>query len=219
MHEGWCTRGVVQGVVCKAFARGASLARGVVHECCARLLHIGTPLAQAAVHKRALLHKQWCTSPLHKGPPLAQVWCGAQVCCTRGHLLHRDVARVCCTRAHLLHKGWCSRPLHDDPALALAHPVAQGSTPCSCITCASRCCTRALHKSSASSVVLHKPLHEAFARIPCSVARGLLHNRTIAQGALHKARCCTKPLQEASPLHEAFAQACILHRRVARGTL
>ena len=123
LHEGWCTRGVVQGVVCKAFARGASLARGVVHECCARLLHIGTPLAQAAVHKRALLHKQWCTSPLHKGPPLAQVWCGAQVCCTRGHLLHRDVARVCCTRAHLLHKGWCSRPLHDDPALALAHHV------------------------------------------------------------------------------------------------
>lgn len=192
MHEGWCTS-VVQG-------------------CCT----LGV-----------LLHKQLCTSV----PSCTSS--GAQVHCTKGRLLHRDVARVCCTRAHLLHKGWCSRPLHDDPALALAHPVAQGSTPCSCITCASRCCTRALHKSSASSVVLHKPLHkafargrshsrllhEAFARIPCSVARGLLHHRTIAQGALHKARCCTKPLQEASPLHEAFAQACILHRRVARGTL
>ena len=182
--QGHCTSVCVQGICTRGLLLHEGWCTSVVQGCCT----LGV-----------LLHKQLCTSV----PSCTSS--GAQVHCTKGRLLHRDVARVCCTRAHLLHKGWCSRPLHDDPALALAHPVAQGSTPCSCITCASRCCTRALHKSSASSVVLHKPLHKA------------LCNRTIARWCRTRpsfAQClCTR----APVLHEGAFHRTSLHEAFARG--
>lgn len=143
---------------------------------CARVLHMGPPLAQAlvhkgppsctrggtqaVVHKGALLHKGSCTSALHKGPPLAQGWCGAQVCCTRGHLLH---------------KGWCSRLLHDDPGFAQAWSTSTS------------CCTRihSLHLCHVWFTFNCTLLHESLAqerRFPCSVAQAVARGQCVARG-------------------------------------
>ena len=156
LHEGWCTRGVVQGVVCKAFARGASLARGMVHQ----------SVAQAAVHKRALLQKKWCTSVLHKGwcvRVLHEGWCTSVVqgCCTLGVLLHKQLctsvpsctssgAQVHCTKGRLLHR------------YGVVHKcVAQGVTSCTGMLHGSVAqgpisCTRA---GAAGRCTMTQPLH------------------------------------------------------------
>ena len=173
--HGRCTRGGVQGICTWGFSCTRGGARVLCKGWCARLLHMGTPLArgmvhqsvaQAAVHKRALLQKKWCTSVLHKGwcvRVLHEGWCTSVVqgCCTLGLLLHKQLctsvpsctssgAQVHCTKGRLLHR------------YGVVHKcVAQGVTSCTGMLHGSVAqgpisCTRA---GAAGRCTMTQPLH------------------------------------------------------------